>query len=183
MPNYRRLRQPGGTYFFTVVTYKRKPLFDQPDARLFLREALKQVNSLFPFQTDAVCLLPDHIHTIWTLPDGDADYSVRWRRIKSLFSRQFRQKYGATLEFNSSRSKKQELTIWQHRFWEHTIWDETDYENHFDYIHFNPVKHGYVQRVCDWPWSSFHRYVKRGVYSILWGDLMENTLEGINFGE
>ncbi|NIW46653.1 MAG: transposase, partial [Gammaproteobacteria bacterium] len=153
------------------------------DARFFLRQAWKRVITKFPFHTDAVCLLPDHIHCIWTLPEGDADYSVRWRRIKSIFSRQYRLKYGAILETDSTRAKKQELTIWQQRFWEHTIWDETDYENHFDYIHFNPVKHGYVQQVRDWPWSSFHRYVKQGVYSIHWGDQIEKSFEGINFGE
>jgi putative transposase len=116
-----------------------------------------------PFAIDAIVVLPDHVHTIMTLPSHDADFSGRWRRIKSLFTKAA-VAAGATAE----RNRKGEYSIWQRRFWEHTIRNEKDFERHVDYIHFNPVKHGLVRRVCDWPYSSFHRYVRSGLLPEDW---------------
>ena len=135
-----------------------------------------------PFTTDAICLLPDHIHCIWTLPEGDVDYSLRWKEIKRRFSHRFRNISEVLDMPNQSRQKKLELTIWQRRFWEHTIRDETDLENHLHYIHYNPVKHGLVSKQGHWEWSSFRRYVRMGLYEPDWGDLgnrasMINTLK------
>lgn len=183
MPNYRRINISGGTYFFTVVTHNRVTIFNHPEPQVMLRHAIKEVQEKFPFDIEAICLLPDHIHCMWTLPDGDSENPTRWRRIKSLFSRAYVTQFGSRGISSESRNKRGEQAIWQRRFWEHVILDEADYQNHFDYIHFNPVKHGYVSRVCDWPWSSFHRHVKQGVYSIEWGDLSDDTFIGINFGE
>jgi putative transposase len=117
-----------------------------------------------PFSVEAIVVLPDHLHAILTLPDGDADYSGRWRRIKALFSRHMARS-GAQLKPN----RKGEYALWQRRFWEHTVRDDDDFERHVDYIHFNPVHHGLVSRVCDWPYSSFHAYLRRGVLPVDWG--------------
>jgi putative transposase len=169
MPEYRRAVLPGGTFFFTVVTYQRKPILISAEAREILRFAWLDVKQRFPFTTDAICLLPDHIHCIWTLPMGDTNYSIRWKEIKRLFSRQYNRQIGNLPQGNSSRRKREEVTLWQRRFWEHTIRDETDYQNHLNYIHYNPVKHELVKQVNLWPWSSFHRYVREGFYESDWG--------------
>jgi putative transposase len=120
-----------------------------------------------PFSIDAMVLLPDHLHCIWTLPEGDADYAMRWNRIKRGVSQRTRERVAATL--SASRLKRGELGLWQRRFWEHQIRDERDFARHVEYIHWNPVKHGYVTRAADWPYSSFHRYVTQGVYPRNWG--------------
>ncbi|MEW8084682.1 MAG: transposase [Candidatus Thiodiazotropha endolucinida] len=169
MPNYRRILMPGGIYFFTVVTYNRRPMLIDEMAREVLREAISLVRNNQPFKIDAFCLLPDHIHTIWTLPEGDFNYSQRWRAIKGNFSRRYREQVEGFLVSNRSRQTRRELAFWQRRFWEHHIRDECDFIRHCDYIHFNPVKHGLVDCVLDWPWSSFHRYVRQGVYPMDWG--------------
>ena len=158
MTDYLRYRIDGGTYFFTVNLAERNRtlLTERIDN---LREAFRVVKEAHPFKIDAMVILPDHLHTIWTLPDGDHDFSQRWRQIKSAFSKEIAK------EERISRSclRKQERGIWQRRFWEHAIRDEEDFRRHVDYIHFNPVKHGYVQKVADWPYSSFHRYVRLGI--------------------
>jgi putative transposase len=175
MPQYRRANINGSTFFFTVVLADRSStlLVDDVDR---LREVYRIVRERRPFETVAICVLPDHIHAIWTLPEGDADFSIRWSLIKSGFSR------GLADEPRSpSKIVKREKGIWQRRFWEHAIRDDTDLERHIDYVHFNPVKHRHVTRVVDWPHSSFHRYVERGVLDADWGgDIRE--IQG-KFGE
>jgi len=146
----------GGTYFFTVVTYKRQPVFNNSLARRLLRVAWLDVSQRFPFSTDAVCLLPDHLHCILTLPPDDFNYPIRLREIKRLFTRAYRTEKEGHFKKSVSRIKRSEATIWQRRYWEHTIRDENDLNHHLNYIHYNPVKHEYVQSVSDWPWSSFH---------------------------
>ena len=162
MPQYRRFNIPGGIYFFTVVTFSRKPiLIDQP-ARELLHAAWANTKQRFPFRTEAICLLPDHLHCIWRFPEGDANISLRWREIKRLFTMGYLKRIGPGGFRNASRRKKGEAAIWQRRFWEHAIRDQEDINRHLAYIHFNPVKHGLVRNVKDWPWSSFHRYIPAG---------------------
>jgi putative transposase len=138
MPEYRRFRVEGGIYFFTVVTYHRRPILVDPTARRLLHTAWEDTKCRFPFDTIAICLLPDHIHCIWKLPEGDANYSIRWKEIKYQFTVAYLTEVGPDAERNESRQKRQEAAIWQRRFWEHTIESEEDFENHFDYIHYNP---------------------------------------------
>jgi putative transposase len=133
------------------------------------------VQNNHPFQIDAVCLLPEHIHCIWTLPEGDVDYSMRWKEIKRTFTQAYLDQIGPGGPRNASRQKQGEAAVWQRRFWEHTLRDEEDFNRHVDYIHYNPVKHGLVNRVADWPWSSFHRYVEMGYYERDWGKRIENN--------
>jgi putative transposase len=169
MPNYRRLRQAGGTYFFTQVTYKRIPWLCEEQARLTIRNSINHVMKLYPFTLDAIVLLPDHIHCIWTLPEGDDDYSIRWRLIKTYVSKRYAKLLNIPVQLSESRIKKQETHLGQKRFWEHLIKNEKDYENHCHYIHYNPVKHGLCQSPADWEFSSFHRFVDQGIYSTDWG--------------
>jgi putative transposase len=171
MARYRRAKVEGGTFFFTVALADRSSdlLVRHIDR---LRKVYKSVQDLYPFETIAICVLPDHLHAVWSLPEGDGDFPLRWNLIKSGFSR------GLTADPRRSSSKiaKREKGIWQRRYWEHTIRDEADLARHIDYIHFNPVKHGYVSRACDWPHSSFGRYVARGlVPTDLGGDLRDVT--------
>jgi putative transposase len=182
MSLYLRAKTKGGTFFFTVVTYGRRPLFAEPDARHILREIIEHVQTKHPFVIDAWVLLPEHIHCLWTLPEGDADYSMRWRLIKARFSRNAKHLDHGSEPMNDSRQQRRERAIWQRRFWEHQIRDEHDCRAHFDYVHFNPVKHGLVARVRDWPFSTFHRYVNRGVYPLEWAGDMDRAVEG-RFGE
>ena len=164
MPNYRRVRVPGGTYFFTVNLLRR-------DSTLLtehiteLRAAFRTVRSERPFDIVAIVVLPDHLHCIWSLPKDDADNATRWRHIKALFSRSLP---GDELR-STRRLVKSERGIWQRRFWESLLRDERDLRAHVGYIHFNPVKHGWVTCVRDWPSSSFHRYVRDGVLTGDWG--------------
>jgi putative transposase len=164
MPQYIRAFVPGGTFFFTVTLLerRRKLLTEHIDD---LRAVFKAARQRRPFKVEAIVILPDHLHCIWTLPHEDADFSTRWHDIKARFAAQIPP--GERL--SARRLKKQERGIWQRRFWEHVIRDERDYERHMDYIHYNPVKHGHVNRVADWPYSSFHRYVRSGIYTIEWG--------------
>jgi len=157
MPEYRRPEIAGGTFFFTVVTFNRLPILTGDTARKLLHFAWLDTARRFPFITHAVVLLPTHLHCIWTLPEGDANFSVRWKEIKRLFSKGYLAQIGPGEARNASRQRRGEAAIWQRRFWEHTLRDEADLNRHVDYIHFNPVKHGLVKRAADWPWSSFHR--------------------------
>ncbi len=181
MPNYRRVRD-GGTYFFILITYNRLPILSSDVARNILHTVWKEVQTRHPFTIDAICLLREHIHAIWTLPEEDQDYSLRWKEIKRLFTHRYYQVACSDEPRNASRVKRGEATVWQRRFWEHTIRNQEDYNRHIDYIHFNPVKHGLVQRVVDWPWSSFHRFVKMGFYEREWGQADEK-MDGTAFGE
>lgn len=175
MPNYRRADVPGGTFFFTVVTYRRRLLFEHPEARRILRETVLSVQCKHPFTIDAWVLLPDHLHCIWTLPPEDADFSLRWNRIKSTFSKQAKPLFHNEHRLSDSQRKHWETTIWQRRFWEHHIRNDEEYQIYMDYIHFNPVKHGWAKQVADWPFSTFHRYVQAGVYPIDWGGQSEEV--------
>ena len=168
MSRYRRLLT-GSTYFFTVVAHRRRPIFCNPAIRSNLGQAIRFVRDIRPFVIDAWILLPDHMHCIWTLPQDDADYSTRWATIKRYVSSSSARMLRDAALSTPSREKKRESTIWQRRFWEHQIRGEDDFERHMDYIHFNPVKHGYVHQVVDWPHSTFHRYVREGIYSQDWG--------------
>jgi putative transposase len=163
MTAYRRHYVPGGSYFFTVNLEDRskKLLTENID---ILREAVRVVREEHPFNLVAMAVLPDHLHAIWTLPPGDADFSVRWRKIKAGFSRRL----GKGEVISASRASKGERGIWQRRFWEHMLRDEDDFRRHMDYLHFNPVKHGHCAQVKDWPFSTFHRCVKDGIYTEDW---------------
>jgi REP-associated tyrosine transposase len=173
---YRRNFVSGASYFFTVNLDDRKShvLTDHIGE---LRAAFRYVRQRHPFALDAIVVLPDHLHAIWTLPDGDSDFSMRWRLIKSAFSRAL----PVGEKISRSRAAKGERGIWQRRYWEHTLRNEQDFERHADYIHFNPVKRRLVQRVKDWPYSSFSRMVRNGVYPEDWAG--DNRDDASNFGE
>jgi putative transposase len=166
---YRRNYVAGGTYFFTVNTYRRRRMLVKPLARRCLREALTVIQGNWPFEIVAIVLLPDHLHSVWTLPPGDDKYSLRWRRIKEEFTRKFLAGGGKELPQSASRLRQGYRGVWQKRFWEHTCADEDDLKRCVDYTHWNPKKHGLAANVRDWPWSSFHRFVKMGEYPADWG--------------
>ena len=159
---------PGGTFFFTLVTYARRPVFRAEDARRMLRESFDRVRRNRPFTIEAMVLLPEHLHCIWTLPDGDAEFSVRWRKIKESFTRSFLATGGRESLVTPGQSRKGQRGVWQQRFWEHTIRDEEDRRRHVDYIHYNPVKHEQVACPHLWPWSTFARWVREGFYAADW---------------
>jgi len=169
MSDYRRNYIPGGTFFFTVVTQERRPILSSDTAHKCLREALREEQSRRAFKIIAIVLLPDHLHTIWTLPGNDANFSVRWSRIKERFTRSYLASGGVEALQTQSRQRHRERGVWQRRFWEHTCRDEDDLKRCLDYLHWNPVKHGLVGRVQDYPWSSFHRFVQMGEYDLNWG--------------
>ena len=174
---YRRNHICGASYFFTVNLADRRSKLLTDNIRE-LRAAFRGVRQRHPFALDAVVVLPDHLHAIWTLPDGDSDYPMRWRLIKSAFSRAL----PAGEKISPSRADKGERGIWQRRYWEHTLRDQNDFVRHNDYIHFNPVKHGLVERVSDWPHSSFAKMVHEGIYPEDWaGD--NQAPPGNSFGE
>ena len=171
MTNYRRNFLSGGSFFFTVNLAERGLRLLTAHIDL-LRQAFRDVRRRHPFDIDAIVVLPDHLHAVWTLPEDDADFALRWRLIKTIFSHGL----AADERISASRAGKGERGLWQRRYWEHTIRDEGDLVRHVDYIHFNPVKHGHVTRVRDWPYSSFHRMVKLGIYPPDWaGDMTENA--------
>ena len=161
MSDYRRYYIPGGCYFFTVVTYRRRPLLADAARVALLREALRMVKAARPFEVQAMVVLPDHLHALWRLPDGDADFSSRWRDVKNTVSR----------SIATPVNRRGEKAVWQRRFWEHAIRDEEDWRRHCDYIHFNPVKHGLARTPGDWPYSSFRAAVTKGWYAPEWGTL------------
>jgi putative transposase len=169
MSDYRRYFVPGGTFFFTLVTERRSSLFANDTARKLLGSVMRRCFARYPVETVAIALLPDHLHAIWTLPSGDQAYSARWRWIKREFTREWLAGGGEETAIANPRRKERRRGVWQRRFWEHTIRDEDDLESHFGYIHFNPVKHGYVKSLREWPWSSFHRWVRDGHYHPDWG--------------
>jgi putative transposase len=169
MSEYRRNYVEGGTFFFTVVTHRRRRFLTSDLSRECMRSALVTVQNRFPFQIVAMVLLPDHLHAVLTLPRGDADYSVRWKRIKEEFTRTYLANGGEEGPISDSRHRKGERGVWHRRYWEHTCIDEEDMKARVDYTHYNPVKHGYVSRVGDYPWSTFHRFVAAGEYEPDWG--------------
>jgi putative transposase len=176
MSRYRRAKIEGGAFFFTLTLADRSSdlLIREIDRS---RRAYKLVQQKLPFETIAICVLPDHLHALWLLPNGDADFSSRWSLFKTGFSRGL----PATESRSASKTRKREKGIWQRRYWEHTIRDDADLERHVDYIHYNPVKHGLVSRVVDWPYSSFHRYVQQNGLPADWGGHAMDM--GGNFGE
>ncbi len=156
MSSYKRIYISDHYYFFTAVTHKRTPIFKSPDHVQLLRDAFRYVKERRSFDLLAASVMPDHIHCIWRMPEGDSNYSVRWQMLKTAFSRKIRKKHPG---------KK----VWQPRFWEHVIRNEKDLIRHLDYIHYNPVKHGLCRSPCDWQYSSFQRYLKAGFYEPDWG--------------
>ena len=176
MPNFIRAYVPGGTWFFTVNLLQRHNndlLVREIDT---LRDVVKRVRQRWPFEINAWVVLPEHLHCVLTLPPGDSDFSLRWRLIKSGFAR--------ALPNNERRSAVRKATgergIWQRRFWEHMIRDDADYRRHVDYVHVNPLKHGHVKRVQDWPYSTFHHYVAQGVYPVDWCGDVDTTITDID---
>ena len=164
MPNYRRHHVAGGCYFFTInllERHKNQLLIQHIN---ILRQVVKQIRLKFPFHIDGWVVLPEHMHCIWTLPEGDDDYATRIRLIKTLFSKQIPKGERQS----AVRQKRGERGIWQRRYWEHVIRDDNDYERHMDYLHFNPVKHGHVRQVKDWPYSTFRDLVEQGIYPEDW---------------
>lgn len=173
---YRRAFTPGGTLFFTVVTHNRRPLLASADAVDVLRAAFRSVRQSRPFEMDAMVVMPDHLHCIWTMPPDDSDFATRWRLIKTWFTKNSPQSRRVTPD--PARSAKAEQAVWQHRYWEHLLRDDHDYARHVDYIHYNPVKHGLASSASAWPYSSFSRHVATGIYPANWGQSSMN-FEGI----
>ncbi len=176
MVNYRRNQIKGGTYFFTVTLKNRKSKLLIEQIQL-LKESMQRARRENPYQTKAIVVLPDHLHVIWELPDSDANYSLRWRKIKSYFTHGLN-KQGMRL----NKNKHDEYDIWQRRFWEHTIRDEKDLENHIHYIHYNPIKHKLVSDIKDWPYSTYHHYIQAGLLKSDWASEICLALEK-SFGE
>lgn len=169
MPQYIRSYTRGATYFFTLVAYERRPIFCENDFLKAFRKSVKQVQQQYPFEIIAWVQLPDHLHCMWRMTDDDTNYSQCWSRIKRLTTQACPQYHLSIHDLSGSKVKRNEKGIWQRRFNEHQINSEEDFINHMDYLHYNPVKHGLVERVADWQYSSFHRYVKNGVYPLDWG--------------
>jgi putative transposase len=183
MSEYRRVKQPGGTYFFTIITYQRQKLFLKTETRSLLLESIQHVNKNHPFDIVAYCVLPDHVHFLWRMPEDDWNYSMRIGLIKRYFSKKYISQYGEKFPKTESQKSRREVTVWQRRFWEHFIRDEEDLGRHIDYIHYNPVNHGWVNRVCDWEGSSFHDYVNEGIYQVEWGEDFKVDNKKYQFGE
>ncbi len=168
MSEYRRVRIPGGCYFFTLALYDRRAaVLTDERVRAALRAATIETRRDYPFCIDAWVLMPDHLHCIWTLPECDCDYGRRWSMMKRLTSQAV--DLPDLRPPSDSRLRRRESNLWQRRFWEHAIADDDDYARHFDYVHWNPVRHGLVGAARDWPWSTFHRWVGLGVYADDWG--------------
>jgi putative transposase len=172
MSEYRRAYQPGGFYFFTVVTHQRKPILCTEQSIARLRESFRYTMQKYPFEITAIVILPDHLHCIWQLPENDSDFSKRWNMIKRHFS----------MGISSNTNHRREKNIWQRRFWEHLIQDEKDLHRHLHYIYYNPVKHGYVSSAFEWPHSSFKKDVEHGLYDKSWGSGEEPShIKALNF--
>lgn len=170
MPEYRRPRVAGATVFLTLVAYGRRKIFDEEPQIQALRDAIKQVQSEWPFEIEGAVILPDHLHFLWSLPLGDSDFSKRAGRFKALATKRLLAlPTGEEENPGRSRRRHNEAAIWQRRFWDHVIRDERDFERHLDYIHYNPVKHGHAACPHEWRHSSFDAWVNRGAYSRDWG--------------
>jgi putative transposase len=177
MSHFRRAYVSGGTYFFTVVSELRAPILCSDTSRLFLRTAISECQRRWPFRIDAMVLLDDHLHALFTLPENDTHYSARWGYIKKEFTKAYLAAGGKEQTRSESRIRQRRHGVLQRRYWEHAIRDEEDYARHFDYIHYNPVKHEYVESARDWPYSTFHRWVKQGVYPPDWGSKSRGIME------
>ncbi|MDJ1008843.1 MAG: transposase [Paracoccaceae bacterium] len=174
MSSYRRALVNGATYFFTVALADRSTTALVENIGL-LRDAVARTGAELPFRIDAMVILPDHLHAVWTLPEGDAAFPERWRRIKARFSHGV----GGAYRRTASKIAKREVGLWQRRYWEHVIRDERDYRAHVEYCWGNPVKHGVVARAVEWPYSSIHRDIRRGLVAPEW---VGGDVDG-NFGE
>lgn len=174
MPEYRRAFEPGGMFFFTVVTQERRPLFDSKLAVRMLGDAFRAVRQASPFDLRAFVILPDHLHCLWQLPREDADFSTRWSRIKRLFTQSWLARNGGEQTVSRSRARHRERGVWQRRFWEHAIRDDSDMVSHANYIHYNPVKHGLASCPHVWPLSSFSRWVASHHYDADWQCVCDN---------
>ena len=170
MSQYIRSYTKGATYFFTLVSYNRRNILCEADFLQAFKRSIKQVQQQYPFEIIAWVQLPDHLHCIWQMPLDDSDYSMRWSQIKRLTTQACPHYHLPTNELSHSMQKRNEKGIWQRRFFEHQIRNEEDFIKHMDYLHYNPIKHSLVEKVIDWQYSSFHRYIKAGVYSLDWGD-------------
>jgi putative transposase len=179
--HYRRWYVKGGNSFFTLVTYHRFPLFNDSGARRLLGDVMREVRSERPFETVAIVLLPDHLHAVWTLPQGEADFSSRWKEIKQRFTERWLASGGREMPVTPSQRRRGNRGIWQRRFIEHLIRDEDDLERHCDYVHYNPVKHGHVARPWDWMESSFRRFVELGQYEWDWGRSEPESIQGLDY--
>ncbi len=168
MPSYRRWHVEGGLYFFTLVTHHRREVFSSSRARRILRESIDSVRKLHRFELVAIVLLPDHIHMMMHLPEGDSDFSVRIGGIKYAFTRAYLAAGGREAETTPGQVRHRNRGVWQKRFYEHVIRDYRDYKRHLDYVHANPVKHDLAEKPGDWQWSSFARYVNDGEYGEEW---------------
>ena len=183
MPEYRRIYQNGGIYFFTLVTYQRQPIFSFQKTRTLLQNSVIKVQKYHPFETIAYCYLTDHLHFLWQMPENDSDYSLRISLFKRYFTKRYRELFSERIPIPTSRIKRRESTIWQRRFWEHLIRDQEDLNRHIDYIHLNPIKHGLVKRPMDWESSSFLDYLQAGCYEMYWGEIEKINNDKFNFGE
>ncbi|MFM4771487.1 REP-associated tyrosine transposase [Aeromonas caviae] len=166
MANYIRAWRPGGTWFFTVVLAERQNNHLLVERIDLLRKVVREVQENHPFRIHGWVVLPEHLHALLELPEGDTNFPLRWRQIKSKFSRSIPNSEARS----ESRWQRGERGIWQRRYWEHLIRDQEDFNHHLDYIHINPVKHGLVTAPKDWPYSTFHRWVQQGRYPLSWGD-------------
>jgi len=171
MSNYRRATTTGATYFFTVVTHQRKPVFRSETTIQILRDAISEELQRRPFVMEAAVILPDHLHCLWQLPENDSDYSSRWREIKK----------SVTKQVGKNKNSRNEGDVWQRRFWEHQVRSEDEWRMYMDYIHYNPAKHGYVKTPLEWEWSSFSRWVERGAYDASWGCVEPVGLSRLDF--
>lgn len=176
MSIYRRWFVAGGTYFFTIVTQGRRPILNNDQSRRYLRNAIGEVRKRFSFDVIATVLLPDHWHLVMQLPPGESNYSIRIKRIKTEFTRQWIDAGNPESNISFSRQRRGARGVWQARFWELTVRDEFDLERCCDYIHWNPVKHDMVSRAYEWPWSSFRKFVAEGHYDPDWGKSDPETL-------
>jgi putative transposase len=181
MPDYRRWMIPGETYFFTVVTFGRRRIFEDGRAVAILGDAIRSVRRDAPFQTVAMVVLPEHLHCIWNLPRGDADFSTRWQRIKRGFTVRYIEEIDGHPDDDISprRRARRERGVWQRRFWEHVVRDEDELERLCDYIHYNPVKHGHASSPSEWPWSTFAWFVAARDYPPDWGRSRPKSIENV----
>jgi len=181
MPEYRRIECPGATIFFTVVTHRRRPILSDSRSVGLLRQAFREELDHHPFSIDAAVILPDHLHCIWTLPDNDNRFSMRWTKIKGRFTELFLAAGGIEADRGASRCKRGERGVWQRRFWDRVIRDDDEFGVYMDYIHYNPVKHGHTLCPHAWPYSSFHRCVQAGTYAADWLCACRSQAQAPNF--
>lgn len=169
MPDFRRWWVAGGTYFFTLVTYDRSPILCTPLSRRLLKAAFAETSARLFFETLALVILPEHLHAIWRLPDGDAAYDRRWSMLKGCFTRKWRLQGGAERPVTVSQAARGRRGVWQRNYWARWMEDEDDLARHFDYLRYNPVHHELVDCPHQWRYSTFRSCVRDGLYEPRWG--------------